>query len=56
MLSLWFYLAQYGKDHSMKIVLVKPFAVKRGKELNDNNPTKNGRKDPKTIAVLMKDG
>lgn len=52
----WFNLAQYGKGHSMKIVLVNPFAVKRSKELDDNNPTKNDRKDPKTIAMLVKDG
>ena len=52
----WFNLAQYSKGHSMKIVLVNPFAVKRSKELDDNNPTKNDRKDPKTIAMLVKDG
>jgi transposase len=52
----WFNLAQYSKDHDMKVVLVNPFAVKRSKELDDNNPTKNDRKDPKTIAMLVKDG
>lgn len=52
----WFNFAQYSKGHSMKIVLVNPFAVKRSKELDDNNPTKNDRKDPKTIALLVKDG
>ncbi|CVK21931.1 MULTISPECIES: IS110 family transposase [Sporomusa] len=52
----WFNLAQYSKGHRMKIVLVNPFAVKRSKELDDNNPTKNDRKDPKTIALLVKDG
>ncbi|MGI6091830.1 MAG: IS110 family transposase [Veillonellaceae bacterium] len=52
----WFNLAQYSKGHSMKIVLVNPFAVKRSKELDDNNPSKNDRKDPKTIAMLVKDG
>ena len=41
----WFNLAQYSKGHRMKIVLVNPFAVKRSKELDDNNPTKNDRKD-----------
>lgn len=40
----------------MKLVLVNPFHVKRSKELDDNNPTKNDRKDPKTIAMLVKDG
>ena len=52
----WFNLAQHIKSQSMKIVLVNPFAVKRSKELDDNNPTKNDRKDPKTIAMLVKDG
>lgn len=52
----WFNLAQQLKDHRIKIVLVNPFHVKRSKELDDNNPTKNDRKDPKTIAMLVKDG
>ncbi|NMA66641.1 MAG: IS110 family transposase [Clostridiaceae bacterium] len=52
----WFNIAPYLKDHKMKIVLVNPFHVKRSKELDDNNPTKNDSKDPKTIAMLVKDG
>lgn len=52
----WFNFAQDLKDNSIKIVLVNPFHVKRSKELDDNNPTKNDRKDPKTIAMLVKDG
>jgi transposase len=52
----WFNLAQHIKSQSMKVVLVNSFAVKRSKELDDNNPTKNDRKDPKTIAMLVKDG
>ncbi len=52
----WLTFAQYLKDHQIKIVLVNPFHVKRSKELDDNNPTKNDRKDPKTIAMLVKDG
>lgn len=52
----WFNIAPYLKDHGMKIVLVNPFHVKRSKELDDNSPTKNDRKDPKTIAMLVKDG
>ena len=52
----WFNIAQQLKDQSMKIVLVNPFHVKRSKEFDDNNPTKNDRKDPKTIAMLVKDG
>nr|WP_234702057.1 transposase [Desulfotomaculum nigrificans] len=37
----WLKLASIIKEHSMKIVLVNPFHVKRSKELDDNNPTKN---------------
>jgi len=36
--------------------IVNPFHVKCTKELDDNSPTKNDRKDPKTIAMLVKDG
>ncbi|MEG6614815.1 IS110 family transposase [Peptococcaceae bacterium 1198_IL3148] len=52
----WFPIAQYIKDLQMKVALVNPFHVKRSKELDDNNPSKNDRKDPKTIAMLVKDG
>jgi transposase len=53
----WFCFAQRLDDEkNIKLVLVNPFHVKRSKELDDNNPTKNDRKDPKTIAMLMKDG
>ncbi|SHI86437.1 hypothetical protein SAMN05444373_10131, partial [Thermoclostridium caenicola] len=30
--------------------------MKCTKELDDNSPTKNDLKDPKTIAMLVKDG
>jgi transposase len=49
----WLTFDQHLKDNSIKIVLVNPFHVKRSKELDDNNPTKNDRKDPKTIAMLV---
>ena len=52
----WFSLAEHAKSHGIKAVLVNPYHVKRFKELDDNNPTKNDRKDPKTIAMLVKDG
>lgn len=52
----WFNLGEYCRDNTMKIVLVNPFHVKRCKELDDNSPTKNDRKDPKTIAKLVIDG
>jgi transposase len=52
----WFSLAENTKKWGMRIVLVNPYHVKKSKELDDNNPTKNDRKDPKTIAMLVKDG
>lgn len=52
----WFCFAQFLRDEGHKVVLVNPFHVKRSKELDDNSPTKNDRKDPKTIAMLVKDG
>lgn len=52
----WFSFAQYSKGYSMRSVLVNPFAVKRSKEMGDNKPPKNDRKDLKTIAILVKDG
>ena len=35
---------------------VNPHHVKKSKELDDNNPNKNDRKDPKTIAALVNEG
>lgn len=52
----WFALADYVKENDMRLVLVNPFHVKRSKELDDNHPTKNDRKDPKTIAKLVIEG
>ena len=40
----------------MKPVHVNPHHVKKSKELDDNNPSKNDRKDPKTIASLVNEG
>ena len=39
----------------MRPVPVNPHHVKKSKELDDNNPTKNDRKDPKDIAGLIND-
>jgi transposase len=44
------------KRYGMRVVLVNPNHVKKTKELDDNNPSKTDRKDPKTIAMLVKDG
>ena len=40
----------------MKPVLVNLHHVRKSKELDDNNPTKNDRKDQKVIAGLVKEG
>ena len=52
----WFTLGEHIKRTGMRIVLVNPHHVKKSKELDDNNPSKTDRKDPKTIAMLVKDG
>lgn len=52
----WFALGKFLQDCGMKPVHVNPHHVKKSKELDDNNPNKNDRKDPKTIAVLVKEG
>ena len=52
----WFNLGRFLKDEGIRLVLVNPFHVKKSKELDDNSPTKNDQKDPKTIAKLVIDG
>ena len=52
----WFNLAHFIKEHGMVVSHVNPAHVKKSKELDDTNPSKNDRKDPKTIAGLMADG
>ncbi len=52
----WFTLGDYLKSQGHRLAMVNPFHVKQSKELDDNSPTKNDRKDPKTIAMLVKDG
>jgi Transposase and inactivated derivatives len=39
-----------------RLAIVNPFHVKCTRELDDNSQTKNDKKDPKTIAMLVKDG
>lgn len=46
----WFNLGKFFQDNEMKPVLVNPYHVKKLKELDNNNPTKNDCKDPKVIA------
>lgn len=52
----WFNLGKYLMNHEITPVLVNPHHVKESKELDDNNPTKNDRKDPKVIAGLINEG
>lgn len=52
----WMPLAQFLRQHGIKIVLVNPLHVKKSKELDDNSPTKNDIKDARVIAQLVKDG
>lgn len=52
----WFSFGDHCKRLGHKLAIVNPMHVKRTKELDDNSPTKNDKKDPKTIAMLVKDG
>ena len=52
----WFNLGAFLQDNGMKPVHVNPHHVKKSKELDDNNPSKNDRKDPKVIAALVNEG
>ena len=52
----WFSLGKFLQDNGMQPVHVNPHHVKKSKELDDNNPNKNDRKDPKTIAALVNEG
>ncbi|NLN64949.1 MAG: IS110 family transposase [Clostridiaceae bacterium] len=52
----WFTFAQAVIVKEVMLVQVNPYHVKNTKELDDNTPSKSDRKDPKTIAMLVKDG
>lgn len=52
----WFSLGKFLQDSEMRPVHVNPHHVKKSKEMDDNNPNKNDRKDPKTIASLVNEG
>ena len=52
----WFTMEQYLRNSGIKLVLVNPHHVKKSKEMDDNHPSKNDRKDPKLIARLMLEG
>ena len=50
----WFYLRKFLQDNGMKSVLVNPHHVKKSKELDDNNPTKNNCKPSNTSTKHKK--
>jgi transposase len=52
----WFELGKFLQDNGLRPVLVNPHHVKKSKELDDNDPSKNDRKDPKVIAGLINEG
>jgi transposase len=52
----WLNLAYFLDDVGIPLVMANPMHVKRSKELDDNLPTKNDRKDALVIARLLKDG
>ena len=52
----WMNLAQFLRREGVGVVVVNPFHVKKTKELEDNSPTKNDRKDARVISLLVKDG
>lgn len=52
----WKPLAHYLTEHGIKVVLINPYHTKKAKELDDNSPTKNDKKDALTIARLLRDG
>ena len=52
----WFNLGAFLQEQGMWVVYVNPHHVTKSKDLVDNNPNKNDRKDPKTIAALVNEG
>ena len=52
----WKTTANYLIKAGYRVVGVNPYHTKKAKELYDNSPTKNDKKDALTIARLIKDG
>ena len=52
----WFDLGQFMNCNKIKFVMVNPHHVHKSKELDDNSPSKNDRKDPQVIAALVREG
>lgn len=52
----WKPFANYLIKQGIEVVMINPYHTKRAKELDDNSPTKNDKKDALTIARLIRDG
>jgi len=52
----WKAAANYFINKGYRVVGVNPYHTKKAKELDDNSPTANDKKDAITIARLVKDG
>jgi transposase len=52
----WFNLGDHLAECGHKLAILSPYHVKCARELDDNSPSKSDQKDPKTIAMLVKDG
>lgn len=52
----WKNIAYYLKNRRINLCLVNPYHVNKTKELEDNSPTKNDKKDSKIIAKLIYQG
>ena len=52
----WLCFKQYLTKKGFKIVTVNTLHVHRSKELDDNSPSKDDKKDPRVIADLVREG
>lgn len=52
----WKNIAYYLKNRGISLCLVNPYHVNKIKELEDNSPTKNDKKDSRIIAKLIYQG
>ena len=52
----WFNLGDHLEARGHRLAILNPYHVKCARELDDNSPSKSDQKDPKTIAMLVKDG
>jgi transposase len=52
----WKNIAYYLKNKGISLCLVNPYHVNKTKELEDNSPTKNDKKDARVIARLIYQG